>query len=178
MPSDVAAALVCLVNIQTQKQIACRNELMKEGGGIYEKDKKFLGKLWSTMKASKANANSRQRQQKMLGMDIETGTYKEDETSLERNVSVSNRRLEETGDSQCPIDCDQRDQTESNDLSLTQLSNNLTDEELSEVLAMLNSQNDRIMSQVRFSEDHQDGFRLRSSHHSYLTGTSFDRSHM
>ncbi len=160
VPSDVAAALVCLVNIQTQKQIACRNELMKEGGGIYAKDKKFLGKLWSAMKASKAKAkNSRQRQQIMLGMDIETGTYKQDETSLEPNVSGSNQQhdVEETGDSQCPIDCDQRDETESNDLSLTQSTNNLTDRELSEVLAMLNSQDDRIMSQVRFSEDHQDG---------------------
>lgn len=144
VPSDVAAALVCLVNIQTRKQIECRNELMKEGGGIYAKDKKFLGKLWSSMKARR-----QQQQQQILGVDIETGTCKEEGTLLEPDVSGSNQQnIEES-----------LNEIESNDLSLTQTtsSNNLTARELSEVLAMLKSQDSGIMSQIRFSEEHRDG---------------------
>lgn len=65
VPSDVAAALVCLMTIQRLKQIDCRNELMKEGG-IYAKDKKFLGNVLSTFKSSLKGSD----------VDIETGLDK------------------------------------------------------------------------------------------------------
>ena len=45
VPSDVAAALICLVNQQKQKQLDCRNELVREGG-LFAKDRKLATKLW------------------------------------------------------------------------------------------------------------------------------------
>mmetsp|Transcript_4889 Transcript_4889/g.8404 ORF Transcript_4889/g.8404 Transcript_4889/m.8404 type:complete len:873 (-) Transcript_4889:63-2681(-) len=155
VPSDVAAALVCLMTIQRQKQIDCRNELLKEGGGIYAKDKKFFGKLWSTMKVSKVN--SRRQQQKLLSMDIESGISKQND---EPKVSGSKQQhFEEAVDKQSLSDCEQRDEVESNDLlqTHTSSSNNLTDEELADVLAMLNSSDNEILSNVRFNEERQDG---------------------
>jgi len=159
VPSDVAAALVCLMTIQTQKQIDCRNELMKEGGGIYAKDKRFLSKLLSAMKLSKGSSRQKQ-QQHMLDMDIETGTNKHEDTSSESKVIGSNQQnMEEIGERHCMVDCDQRDETESNESSLTRTStsNNLTPIELSQALAMFTSSKDEIMTQVRFTEKHQDG---------------------
>eukprot|EP00984_Skeletonema_dohrnii_P003187 scaffold1062_cov98-Skeletonema_dohrnii-CCMP3373.AAC.4 len=155
VPSDVAAALVCLMTIQRQKQIDCRNELLKEGGGIYAKDKKFLGKLWSTIKVSKVN--SRRQEQKLLSMDIESGISKQND---DPNLSGSNQQhFEEAVDKQSLSDSEQRDEVESNDLlqTHTSSSNNLTDEELANVLAMLNSSDNEIISNVRFNEERQDG---------------------
>ncbi len=149
VPSDVAAALICLTTIQTQKQIDCRNELMKEGGGVYAKDKRFLSKLLSDVKVGKVNSQQQQRQ------DIETGAGKQDETSLE-----SKQNEEEIGGKQCKVDCDRRDETESSESSLTGLSssNNLSPLELSQVLTMVTSTKDEIMAQVGFAK-HHDGFR-------------------
>ena len=45
VPSDVAAALICLVNQQKQKQLDCKNELVREGG-LFAKDRKLATKLW------------------------------------------------------------------------------------------------------------------------------------
>mmetsp|Transcript_15200 Transcript_15200/g.29639 ORF Transcript_15200/g.29639 Transcript_15200/m.29639 type:complete len:999 (+) Transcript_15200:251-3247(+) len=44
VPSDIAAAMICLVNIQKRKQIECRNQLMEEGG-VLAKDKALVRKL-------------------------------------------------------------------------------------------------------------------------------------
>eukprot|EP00580_Thalassiosira_gravida_P011370 CAMPEP_0201633470 /NCGR_PEP_ID=MMETSP0493-20130528/6762_1 /ASSEMBLY_ACC=CAM_ASM_000838 /TAXON_ID=420259 /ORGANISM="Thalassiosira gravida, Strain GMp14c1" /LENGTH=311 /DNA_ID=CAMNT_0048105183 /DNA_START=479 /DNA_END=1410 /DNA_ORIENTATION=- len=41
VPSDIAAAMICLVKLQKQKQIDCKNELLK-GGGIFARDDKTL----------------------------------------------------------------------------------------------------------------------------------------
>lgn len=44
VPSDIAAALICLVNIQKQKQIECKRELLKDSRGLFE-DKQFTTKI-------------------------------------------------------------------------------------------------------------------------------------
>lgn len=36
VPSDIAAALICLVNVQKQKQIECKQELLKDSHGLFE----------------------------------------------------------------------------------------------------------------------------------------------
>ncbi|KAL3793242.1 hypothetical protein HJC23_000784 [Cyclotella cryptica] len=45
VPSDIAAALICLVNIQKQKQIECKNELLKDTSGMFAKDKVFSTRI-------------------------------------------------------------------------------------------------------------------------------------
>ena len=57
VPSDIAAALICLVNIQKQKQIDCRDQLLEEGG-VLAKDKALVGKLLRTFRESQ-NAKKR-----------------------------------------------------------------------------------------------------------------------
>lgn len=42
--SDIAAALICLVNIQKQKQIECTRELLKDSRGLFE-DAQFTTKI-------------------------------------------------------------------------------------------------------------------------------------
>lgn len=46
VPSDIAAALICLVNVQKQKQIDCKNALLAEGG-VFAKDEMLATRLWS-----------------------------------------------------------------------------------------------------------------------------------
>lgn len=43
--SDIAAALICLVNIQKQKQIDCKHRLLQQGG-LFAKDRKLADRLW------------------------------------------------------------------------------------------------------------------------------------
>ena len=45
VPSDIAAALICLVNIQKQKQIDCKHRLLQQGG-LFAKDRKLAHRLW------------------------------------------------------------------------------------------------------------------------------------
>ena len=45
VPSDIAAALICLVNLQKQKQIDCKNELVNEGG-LFAKDRQIATRLY------------------------------------------------------------------------------------------------------------------------------------
>jgi pentatricopeptide repeat protein len=170
VPSDVAAALVCLMTIQRQKQIDCRNELMKEGGGIYAKDKKFLGKLWSAIKP-----NSRHEQIKTSledeslkakhNMDIETGVSKQDESFSEAAVSEINlQHVDGKKDKQQLLsDFEQQDVNVSEINYLLQThssssSNQLTEKELAEVRALFNASSQEVMSHVTFSKIlHQDG---------------------
>lgn len=44
VPSDIAAALICLVNIQKQKQIECKRELLRDSRGLFE-DTQFATKI-------------------------------------------------------------------------------------------------------------------------------------
>jgi hypothetical protein len=57
------------MTIQRQKQIDCRNELLKEGG-IYAKDKFFLSKLWKSLSQQKKKKALRKSESQT---DIETG---------------------------------------------------------------------------------------------------------
>jgi len=50
VPSDIAAAMICLVNLQKQKQIDCKNDLLKEGG-IFAKDRRLATRLWKQLVA-------------------------------------------------------------------------------------------------------------------------------
>jgi hypothetical protein len=45
VPSDIAAALICLVNVQKQKQIDVKNKLLQDGG-IFAKDRTVVGRIW------------------------------------------------------------------------------------------------------------------------------------
>lgn len=45
VPSDVAAALICLVNVQKQKQIEVKNKLLQDGGS-FAKDRTLFGRIW------------------------------------------------------------------------------------------------------------------------------------
>ena len=45
VPSDIAAALICLVNVQKQKQIDVKNKLLQEGG-TFAKDRTLFGRIW------------------------------------------------------------------------------------------------------------------------------------
>lgn len=45
VPSDIAAALICLVNVQKQKQIEIKNKLLQDGG-TFAKDRTLFGRIW------------------------------------------------------------------------------------------------------------------------------------
>lgn len=45
VPSDIAAALICLVNEQKKKQIEVKNQLLQDGG-IIAKDRTLIGTVW------------------------------------------------------------------------------------------------------------------------------------
>lgn len=79
VPSDIAAAMICLVNVHKQKQIDCKNELLKEGG-LFAKDRALATRLWKQYIA--VNPNGRTSLKKSLNIsvssedndgDIETG---------------------------------------------------------------------------------------------------------
>ena len=158
VPSDVAAALVCLMTIQRQKQIECRNELMKEGGGIYAKDKKFLGKLLTTMKLSSRHQKQKtSRKSESLTEDIETGALEAAASEINPQHAESRIEKHSESDEAALSDCEQREiGSESNLSSRTHLSssNDLTDKELADVRALLNSSDREIMPNVMFSAVH------------------------
>jgi hypothetical protein len=45
VPSDIAVALICLVNEQKKKQIEVKNRLLQDGG-IIAKDRTLIGTVW------------------------------------------------------------------------------------------------------------------------------------
>lgn len=58
VPSDIAAALICLVNIQKQKQIECKNELLKDTSGMFAKDKVFSTKILRLFRETNASGTN------------------------------------------------------------------------------------------------------------------------
>lgn len=68
VPSDIAAALICLVNVQKQKQIDCKNDLLKDGG-LFAKDRMLATRLWRQFFNVKANSGATiKRQDSMRGI--------------------------------------------------------------------------------------------------------------
>ena len=103
VPSDVAAALICLVNQQKQKQLDCRNELVREGG-LFAKDRKLATKLWrqfmrleSTTHVPVRSSNSEsmrkvsaslKRSLSLTSEDIETGGVLASNNDGEKYASI------------------------------------------------------------------------------------------
>jgi len=58
VPSDIAAALICLVSIQKQKQISAKEELLKEGG-LFAKDRRMATRLWRQLFNGTSDTNGR-----------------------------------------------------------------------------------------------------------------------
>ncbi|EED94359.1 predicted protein [Thalassiosira pseudonana CCMP1335] len=55
VPSDIAAALICLVNVQKQKQIERKNELLQDSVGVFAKNRRFTTNLYKMFRESKAS---------------------------------------------------------------------------------------------------------------------------
>ena len=90
VPSDIAAALICLMTIQRQKQIDCRNELLKEGG-IYAKDRFFLSKLWKSLVGGRILVSKKALCKSESRTDIETGIDNHEEFFLAAAVNDRNK---------------------------------------------------------------------------------------
>eukprot|EP00804_Cyclotella_cryptica_P012618 CCRYP_020789-RA/>CCRYP_020789-RA protein AED:0.21 eAED:0.20 QI:0/0/0/1/0/0.1/10/0/507 len=58
---DIAAALICLVNIQKQKQIECKNALLQDTSGWIAKDQRFLVKQWKMFRESPSLKHTRHK---------------------------------------------------------------------------------------------------------------------
>mmetsp|Transcript_29247 Transcript_29247/g.70557 ORF Transcript_29247/g.70557 Transcript_29247/m.70557 type:complete len:702 (-) Transcript_29247:703-2808(-) len=115
VPSDIAAALICLVNIQKQKQIDCKNEMLN-AGGIFAKDKGLAKRLWGQFFDSIPTTNpTDKRQESLRGVslslksslsinmdsfssikDIESGGVGAD--NQDDSLSCSNEEKEEIGE--------------------------------------------------------------------------------
>lgn len=74
VPSDIAAALICLVNIQKQKQIERKNELLKDSTGLFAKDKLFSSRILKYFRESKASSKQHTEQPDALVKSICDGT--------------------------------------------------------------------------------------------------------
>ena len=149
VPSDVASALICLTISQRKKRIECRNELLKQGGGIYAKDKKFLGKLWSNMKTSSRQLQQQKelrRNKSFRGshVDIEAGMNEEKKSCSESTANGINQH---------------QDISESQNMfrSHTLSSHDRTNKESAEACALLDMSDNEIMSHVVFREQHEHG---------------------
>jgi len=100
--SDIAAALICLVNIQKQKQIDCKHQLLQQGG-LFAKDRKLADRLWKqfissdtshrgrTRKSGSAASTKETLDMKMAG-DVESGGQ---EDAL--NISQSMMKAKDNG---------------------------------------------------------------------------------
>ena len=67
--SDVAAALICLVNIQKQKQNQCKNELLREGG-IFAKDRGLASRLYGQFIKSNDSMVMRQESMRQISSSL------------------------------------------------------------------------------------------------------------
>jgi len=94
----VAAALLCLVDIQKEKQITCKNALLADNG-VLAKKSRLASRLWKqfvvaetringSMEISPALKRSLSNMQNSSSDDIETGTRTQDEEST-RNLESS-----------------------------------------------------------------------------------------
>ena len=69
--SDIAAALICLVNIQKQKQIDCKHRLLQQGG-LFAKDRKLADRLWKKFISSDT---SHHPDDLSVSVDVESGKH-------------------------------------------------------------------------------------------------------
>lgn len=87
--SDVAAAMICLVQVQKQKQIDCKNELVKEGG-IIAKDKRLATKLWRNLIDKQDTLETRQRSMVGIINSLSFGSNEKDSGDIEAGLDVNN----------------------------------------------------------------------------------------
>lgn len=158
VPSDIAAALICLMTIQRQKQIDCRNELLKEGG-IYAKDKFFLSKLWKSLSQQKKKKALRKSESQT---DIETGIDNHEGLSLAAAVNDINKLYDVEGtqekirlsDDTASDECDQPAKNVSERVgSWTSVAP--TESELDQARSLLKSSVADILPNVTFSAIYQ-----------------------
>lgn len=88
VPSDVAAALICLVNQQKQKQLDCKNELVREGG-LFAKDRKLATKLWRQFMRLESTTHVPVRSQ--------SESMRKVSASLKRSLSLTSEDIETGG---------------------------------------------------------------------------------
>jgi len=88
VPSDVAAALICLVNQQKQKQLDCKNELVREGG-LFAKDRKLATKLWRQFMRLESTSHVPVRSQ--------SESMRKVSASLKRSLSLTSEDIETGG---------------------------------------------------------------------------------
>jgi hypothetical protein len=100
VPSDIAAAMICLVKLQRQKQIDCKNELLK-GGGIFARDDKTLAVRLYRQYMDAFNYSNRNNNNSNNNNSDDTATdglmtnlplVKKSDSSSMRDVSSSLRR--------------------------------------------------------------------------------------
>lgn len=140
VPSDIAAALICLMTIQRQKQIDCRNELLKEGG-IYAKDKFFLSKLWKSLRKSESQT------------DIETGIDNHEELFLAAAVNDINKLCDVEGATEkIRLSDDTAKNVSERDVSWSTIA---TDNELEQARSLLKSSVADILPNVTFNAIYQ-----------------------
>ncbi|KAL7542937.1 hypothetical protein ACHAWF_007285 [Thalassiosira exigua] len=94
VPSDIAAALICLVNVQKQRQIECKNELLREGG-ILAKDKVLLQRLWREFE-TKTNVG-------IPNLNRATERKREVSLSLRKSLSLSMDSLSKADDTEAGL---------------------------------------------------------------------------
>ena len=88
VPSDVAAALICLVNQQKQKQLDCKNELVREGG-LFAKDRKLATKLWRQFMRLESTTHVQVRSK--------SESMRKVSASLKRSLSLTSEDIETGG---------------------------------------------------------------------------------
>ncbi|KAL7540576.1 hypothetical protein ACHAXR_011065 [Thalassiosira sp. AJA248-18] len=94
VPSDIAASLICLVQVQKQKQIDYKNELLKEGG-VFAKDRKLATRLWKQM----IDINGLRRP-----MSKNQESMREISGALRNSLSLSRTSMENIGDIEKGLD--------------------------------------------------------------------------
>jgi len=126
VPSDIAAAMICLVNIQKQKQIDCKNELVREGG-IFAKDRRLATRLWRQFNHSNNTRSPISRR---------SGSMRDVSNSLKNSLSMTAESLKNSGDIEEGLDTYQDDEShpiENESLGQNRISRN--EEEKEEIIA-------------------------------------------
>ena len=128
VPSDIAAAMICLVNIQKQKQIDCKNELVREGG-IFAKDRRLATRLWRQFNHSNNTSSPIIRR---------SGSMRDVSNSLKNSLSMTATSLKNSGDIEEGLDTYQDDEShpiENESLGQNSLSRNEEGEMISDIIA-------------------------------------------
>jgi len=127
VPSDIAAALICLVNLQKQKQIEAKKVLL-EDGGLFAKDRKLATKMFRQL----FKLESTYKAESMRGVSA----------SLQRSVSIQRSDKKEEDDIEMGLSTHQEEgQT---------ISEQLTDNELEHFRHMLLTRRET-MQRIDFS---------------------------